>query len=165
LVSTPSHRPHPRYRRHCLHFGPRKDGIIKFTTTSPFVLTTNYYQPLADDTLVYSTVPVHFVPTPDRRTWFSTRADELHRLVQSQMVTSVTNAQRLAHPWKTDKQENNRKNKETLDRIIDAHVQYITNPAAPVPPTFNHTQSTVGSEQFLRYHASVQFPNLPSISA
>jgi hypothetical protein len=119
--------------------GPRKDGIVKFTTTIPFVLTTNYYQPLADDTLIYPPVPTPFVPTTARRTWSSTRADELHRLVQSQMVTSVTNAQRLAHPWKIAKQETNRKNKETLDRIIDAHVQYITNPAAPVPPTFNHT--------------------------
>jgi hypothetical protein len=32
--------------------GPRKDGIVKFTTTLPFVLTSNYYQLLADDTLI-----------------------------------------------------------------------------------------------------------------
>ncbi len=119
--------------------GPRKDGIVKFTTTLPFVLFTNYYQPLADDTLVYATVPIHSVPTPDRRTWLSTRADELHRLVERQMVTSVTNAQKLAHPWKTDKQATNRKNKETLDRIIDAYAQYINDPAALVPPAITHT--------------------------
>ncbi len=82
-------------------------------------------------------MPIH--PTPDRRTWFSTRADELHRLVERQIVTSITNAQKLAHPWKTNKQETNRKNKETLDRIIDAYVQYINDSAALVPPTITHT--------------------------
>jgi hypothetical protein len=59
--------------------GPRKDGIVQSHTTLPFVLTANYYQLLADDTLVYAPVPVHFAPTSDQRTWFSTRANELHR--------------------------------------------------------------------------------------
>jgi hypothetical protein len=125
--------------------GPRKDGIVKFTTTIPFVLTTNYYQLLADDTLIYPPVPTPFVPTTARRTWFSTRADELHHLVEKQMVTPVTNAQRLAHPWKTAKQETNRKNKATLDRIIDAYVQYINDSAALVPPTLTHTHCWKGT--------------------
>ncbi len=56
-----------------------------------------------------------------------------------QPFTSVTNAQKLAHPWKTHRQEKNRQNKQKLDRIIEAHVQYIHNPAALVPPTLTHT--------------------------
>jgi hypothetical protein len=90
-------------------------------------------------------VPIHFAPTTDRRTCSSTRADELHRLVEGQAVTSVTNAQKLAHPWKTDKQETNRKNKQTLDRIIDAHGQYINNTAALVPSTLTHTHCWKGT--------------------
>jgi hypothetical protein len=55
------------------------------------------------------------------------------------MFKPVTNAQRLAHPCKTAKQETNRKHKETLDRIIDAYAQYINDPAALVPPAITHT--------------------------
>jgi hypothetical protein len=54
------------------------------------------------------------------------------------MITRVTNAQKLASPWKTAKQETNRKNKQTLDHIIDAYVQYINNPAELVPSTLTH---------------------------
>ncbi len=137
--------PHPRTvhilatEEIAFRVGPRKDGIVKSPTTLPFVLTTNYYQPLADDTLVYPPVPIHFIPLPDRRTWFSTRADAFQRLVESQTVTPITNAQKLAHPWKINKQEINRQHKQKLDRIIDASVQYINNPAALLPPTLTHT--------------------------
>ena len=47
----------------------------------------------------------------------------------------MTNAQKLAHPWKTHRQEKNRQNKQKLDRIIEAHVQYIHNPAATLTDT------------------------------
>jgi hypothetical protein len=93
--------------------GPRKDGIVKTHTTSSFILTTNYYQPLADETYDYPPVPVPFNPTSNRRTWFSTRANELHRLVVGQSFYSVTNAQNQAHPWKTHKQETNRQQATT----------------------------------------------------
>jgi hypothetical protein len=72
--------------------GPRKDGTVKTHTTSPFTLTTNYYQPLADETYDYPSVHAHFNPTSNRRTWFSTRANELHRLVVGQSFSPVTNA-------------------------------------------------------------------------
>jgi hypothetical protein len=98
--------------------GPRKDGIVQTRTKSPLLLTTNYYHLLADDTEDYHPVPVSLTST--QRTWFSTRADELHRLVVGKAFTSVTNAQKLAHPWKTTRQETNRKHKKTLDRILDA---------------------------------------------
>ncbi len=101
--------------------GPRKDGIVQTRTHSPLLLTTNYYHLLADDTEDCHPVPVSLTST--QPTWFFTRADELHRPVVGKTFTSVTSAQKLAHPWKTTRQETNRQNKKTLDRILDAHVQ------------------------------------------
>jgi hypothetical protein len=143
--------------------GPRKDGIVKTNTTSPFILATNCYQLLAADTPVHPPVPVHFDPASDRRTWFSTRADELHRLVVGQTVTSVTNAQKLAHPCKTHRQETNRK-KQTNKHLIASsmHTFNISMTQLLSYPLLSPIL-TVGSGKFLRQHAPIQFPHQPSI--
>jgi hypothetical protein len=139
--------------------GPRKDGIVQTHTTSPFLLTANYYQLLDDDTTtVYPHKPVHSALLPDRRTWFSTRADELRRLIVGQPFTAVTNAQKLSHPWKTHRQEENRRN--TSNNLIASLMlkSSISTTQLLLYPLHSPTL-TAGNGTPLRYHDPIQSPN------
>ncbi len=115
--------------------GPRKDGIVQTLTTTPFPLHPNYYHLLDEETSPFLPIPVQYEPSNNSRTWFSTRTAEFRRLLESQATGPIPNAQRLAHPWKIRKQEQNRQHKQHIDGILDAQLAYINNPDTSVKPT------------------------------
>jgi hypothetical protein len=81
--------------------GPTKDGRVEIHTRTPISSHLNPYQLLNDEQLF----PTPTANTTQRQpTWSVTRADELQRLASQQTFTTVTNAQRLAQPWKMRRQ-------------------------------------------------------------
>jgi hypothetical protein len=85
-------------------------------------------------------MPVQYEPSNNSHTWFSTRTAEFRRLLEGQTTGTITNAQRLAHPWKIRKQEQNRQHKQHIDGILDAQLAYINNPdATHTHPYIPHT--------------------------
>jgi hypothetical protein len=82
--------------------GPTKDGRVMIRTHHPIPCHPNPYQLLHDDTI--------FTPpdTKKRVTWSDTCIAEFQRHLPYLTYPAVTNAQRLAHPWKERRQAENR---------------------------------------------------------
>jgi hypothetical protein len=82
--------------------GPTQDGQIKLPTRTPLPTYLNPYQILNEEHL--------FLTQPDDTpiTWSNACVAEFQRHLPYIVFPAVTNAQRLAHPWKTRRQEANR---------------------------------------------------------
>jgi hypothetical protein len=92
-------------------------------------------------------------PSPKQKshTWFHTRSEELQRLANCRAITTVTNAQRLAHPWKVEKRQQNKNKQARLKYEIDVTLHYVDNSTQttppPSPPSFcyNHSHCSIFS--------------------
>jgi hypothetical protein len=91
--------------------GPTQDGRVKLSTRTPIPFHLNPYQ-LLDEEYIFPTPFTTANNTPRKPTWSATRADELQRLASRHAFTAVTNAQRLAQPWKLRKQQENTQRKK-----------------------------------------------------
>jgi hypothetical protein len=113
---------------------PKKDGIVKIRTVDPSTIHTNPFQPLKEED------PNLNFPNPHstRLTWWETRADEFNLFIQRKAFQVVTNAQRLAHPCKLEKQQQYRQNQERINTMVNQHLQYIFNPEETTPPRIDH---------------------------
>jgi hypothetical protein len=143
--------------------GPVRDGIVVFNTLPPASLTPNYYTPLSIEdkpnvfqcmnSAVVSTTPpqqirkakpspfkpimVRGTPSPQSQpqTWSNATDDELQRIFSHNAVTSVTNSQRLAQPWKIRRRDENNKRKHELRVIIEQQATYIESSTQTSPPS------------------------------
>jgi hypothetical protein len=113
--------------------GPTQDGSVIITTPPTITLHLNPYH-LLDEAYLSHTPSLHNKATPRKPTWTSARADELHRLAALHPFTAVTNAQRLAHPWKMKRREENYKTKQQHDIAIELWLNYIHDPSQTSPP-------------------------------
>ncbi len=125
--------------------GPVKDGVVKTDTLPPIPLTPNFYEPLTEIT---DDLTPH---TPGSSHWSWTNHI---------FPPVLTNAQRLSHPWKLRRHEDNRLRREREQLLIDELVAYITNSHLTVPPT-THSQSYL-----LTQHMNCVFPkpNKPPVA-
>jgi hypothetical protein len=108
--------------------GPTKDGRVMIRTHTPIPCHPNPYQLLNDETIF--TQP----STKKLVTWSDTCIAEFQRHLPYIAYPAVTNAQRLAHPWKTRRQEENRQRKRQHDTMIDLWLHYIQDPTQVLPP-------------------------------
>jgi hypothetical protein len=85
----------------------------------------------------FKPIVVRGTPSPQSQpeTWSNARDDELQRIFSHNAVTSVTNSQRLAQPWKTRRKDENNKRKHELRVIIEQQATYIESSTQTSPPS------------------------------
>ncbi len=114
------------------HVGPTKDGRVMTRTHTPIPCHQNPYQ-LLDEELLFHTQSYKTLVT-----WSDTCNVEFQRHLPYIGLPAVTNAQRLAHPWKTRRQGENRQRKHQHDTIIDLWMTYIHDPMQVLPPQHHY---------------------------
>jgi hypothetical protein len=112
--------------------GPTKDGRVMIRTHTPIRSHPNPYQLLDEE-------PLFLPPSPKTLlTWSGTCDAEFQRHLPYLAFPAITNAQRLAHPWKTRRQEENRQRKQQHDTRINLWLTYIHDPTQVLPPPPPH---------------------------
>jgi hypothetical protein len=99
-------------------------------THNPIPCHPNPYQLLNEEPL--------FTPPSQKTlvTWSNACIAEFQRHLP--YIAYPANAQRLAHPWKTRRQEENRQGKQQHDTMIDLWLKYIQNPTEVLPPQHSY---------------------------
>ncbi len=108
--------------------GPTQDGRVMIRTHKPIPCPSNPYQLLDEEPLFHPQSYKTLV------TWSDTCAVEFRRHLPYITYPAVINAQRLAHPWKIRRQEENRQRKHQHDTMIDLWMTYIHDPTQVSPP-------------------------------